>query len=124
MGYGLVAAGVRPLPPPPQGTKLEPLLFVIMINDLGIPGTYLLKYDDDKTVSETVSKGQKAQHSECFRHLVNASVDKFERMRAEMQRFALVSPNPPRSTLLLSTAKTLTLFPKEALDEAEHMNTF
>ena len=34
-------------PPPPQGTKLEPLLFVIMINDLGIPGTYLLKYDDD-----------------------------------------------------------------------------
>ena len=42
----------------PQGTKLGPWLFFIMINDLSVADTTLWKYVDDTTLVESVSKNE------------------------------------------------------------------
>ena len=42
----------------PQGTKLVPWLFLIMINDLSVADTTLWKYIDDTTLVESLSKNE------------------------------------------------------------------
>ena len=40
----------------PQETKLDPWLFLIMINDLSVANTNIWKYVDDTTLAECVEK--------------------------------------------------------------------
>ena len=53
--WGRVPCGVS------QGTKLEPWLFILMINDLKASEFNYWKYVDDTTTSETVPKNQSSQ---------------------------------------------------------------
>ena len=41
----------------PQGTKLGPRLFILMINGLRVPSEHTWKYVDDTTVAEIVPRG-------------------------------------------------------------------
>ena len=90
---------------------IGPWLFIIMINNLDIPGSDLWKYIDDTIVSKTVSKGYESNIQNAVDTFsARASVDNLNLMSRNAKSSALVSiPNLPRSTLLLSikTAKTL-----------------
>jgi len=63
-----------------RGTKLGPLLFLIMINDIHVNGVNLWKYVDGTSMAETVHKGQPSG--------IQAAIDDLVR-QAEMDKFQL-----------------------------------
>ena len=63
----------------PQGTKLGPWLFVIMVNDLDIPKSEIWRYVDDTSMAESISKGCSSTIQNDVDELINQSVaDKFQ----------------------------------------------
>ena len=62
-----------------RGSTGRPLLFIIMINDLNIPGTDIWKYVDDSTISETVMKSEANEIQQAVDELATeTSADKFQ----------------------------------------------
>ncbi|KXJ06855.1 RNA-directed DNA polymerase from mobile element jockey [Exaiptasia diaphana] len=71
--WGSVKAGV------PQGTKLGPWLFLVMINDIDVSSVNLWKYVDDTSIVETVHKGQPSEIQVAVDELVEqVQADKFQ----------------------------------------------
>jgi hypothetical protein len=69
----LVPAGV------PQGTKLGPWLFVVMVNDLDILTSKLWRYVDDTSMAETILKGGSSTIQNDVDDLINQSeANKFQ----------------------------------------------
>ena len=62
--WGDIPAGV------PQGTKLGPLLFILMIDDIDTSNTEIRKYVDDTTTPESIVKNQESRIQDPVNELV------------------------------------------------------
>lgn len=85
--WGAVPAGV------PQGTKLGPWLFLLMINDLLTPSALfgMWKYVDDTTLSEKVPKGQQSRAQEAVDHVSNWSAENLFQLNLEKTKELTIS---------------------------------
>ena len=84
--WGRVPSGV------PQGTKLGPWLFLLMINDLSIPDIFnMWKYVDDTTVSETIQKGQQSKAKQVVDHVSEWSKKNFFQLNCEKTKELIIS---------------------------------
>ena len=67
----------------PHGTKLDPWLFLIMINDLTIRNASLRIFVDDTTTSEVVKKGQQSKAQITANEVVDWSTKKIFQLNSE-----------------------------------------
>ena len=73
----------------PQGTKLGPWLFLVMINDLDTP-VDIWKYVDDTSCSEIVTKGSESKLQEALDDLSRqASLDGFQLNEAKCKELRI-----------------------------------
>ena len=86
--WGAVPSGV------PQGTKLGPWLFVLMINDLRLSGSDAWKYVDDTTLAEVVPRGGQSAMQETLSAVedwsntnkLQLNADKCKELRIDFKR--------------------------------------
>ena len=64
----------------PQGTKLGPWVFLVMINDLNVSNHLMWKYVDDSTISETIPREEISQ--------IQSTVDEFC-CKSKIEKFVL-----------------------------------
>ena len=85
--WGAVPAGV------PQGTKLGPWLFLLMINDLLTSSALfgMWKYVDDTTLSEKVPKGQQSRAQEAVHQVSNWSAENLFELNLEKTKELTIS---------------------------------
>ena len=62
----------------PQGTKLGPWLFILMIDDINTSNTELWKYVDDTTIAEYVDKKKDSRIQSDVEELITKSNQKWQ----------------------------------------------
>ena len=84
--WGRVPSGV------PNGTKLGPWLFLLMINDLSIPDIFnMWKYVDDAAVSETIQKGKQSKAQQVVDHISEWSKKSLFQLNCEKTKELIIS---------------------------------
>ena len=91
----------------PQGTKLGPWLFILMLDDINISNTELWKYVDDTTIAECVHKKEDSRIQSDVKELIaKSNQNKFQQTSQSVRNYGFRSLNQPRTLLpLLSTKK-------------------
>ena len=94
----------------PQGTKLGPWLFLVLINDLEISSlnAQLWKYVDDTTISEIVAKGNESKSQLITNQVIQWSIDNRVQLnndKCKELRISFAKKSPESSTLSLSTER-------------------
>ena len=125
--WGTMPSGV------PQGTKLGPWLFLLMINDLTVPSIFdMWKYVDDTTVSESIPTGQQSKSQEAVDVIYDWSKENLFQLNGEKTKelvisFGRDSPQLPRVCIdgtpikTIQSTKLLALTINETLTWNDHI---
>ena len=78
----------------PQGTKLCPWLFFVMINDFTVPDPFnIWKFLDDSTVSETILKGEKSNSQLALNEVNDWSKKNFFQLKGDKTKEMIINFN-------------------------------
>ena len=90
----------------PQGTKLGPWLFSLMIDDINTSNTELWKYVNDTTIAECVDKKKDSRIQSDVEELIAKSNQNKFQLNECVRNYGFRSLNQPWTLLpLLSTGK-------------------
>ena len=91
----------------PQGTKLGPWLFILMIDDINTSNTELWKYVDDTTIAECVDKKEDSRIQSDLEELIaKSNQNKFQLNESKCKEQRISFAKSARTLLpLLSTGK-------------------